>query len=171
MYRFLSTSAEWLARWTALAGGIVLTGLIVMTCLSITGRTLVPLGLQPIPGDFELIEIGVGFAVFAFLPWCQLKRGHATVDLFQPLYGRYGNRFIDVISDVIMFIAAYIIASRLYLGMLDKLRYDETTFILRAPVWMAYAAGLFGAAVFVYVSAFCILRSLRVLMDKHDVQH
>ena len=55
-----------------------------MTVVSIVGRASLTWAwvLGPVPGDFELVEVGTGFAVFAFLPWCQLKRGHATVDLF-----------------------------------------------------------------------------------------
>ncbi|SFM57645.1 TRAP transporter small permease [Shimia aestuarii] len=166
MYNMLNTGVGWLARVMAILGGIVLIGLIIMTCLSITGRALIPLGLGPVPGDFELVEAGVAFAIFAFLPWCQYNRGHARVDLFQPAYGRFGNRLIDLVADVMMFIAAYIIAWRLYLGMMDKYNYHETTFILQFEIWMAYAAGFLGASVFVIVAAFCILRSLRALLGR-----
>ena len=136
-----------------------------MTCLSITGRALGSAGTAfgPIPGDFELVELGVGFAIFAFLPWCQVKRGHATVDLFQPRFGRRMNAAIDFVSDLLMFIAATLIGWRLWQGMLDKKGYSETTFILQFPVWIAYASALVGAVVFVAVSSYCVWRSARVL--------
>ncbi|MEP2531250.1 TRAP transporter small permease subunit [Shimia sp.] len=162
----LNTGTGWLARFAAILGGIVLIGLIIMTCLSITGRALIPLGLGPVPGDFELVEAGVAFSIFAFMPWCQYTRGHARVDLFQAAYGKFANKVIDLIADVMMFVAAYVIAWRLYLGMMDKYNYHETTFILQFEIWMAYAAGFFGAAVFVIVSAFCVLRSLRAIFIK-----
>jgi TRAP-type C4-dicarboxylate transport system permease small subunit len=161
--RALDHFIETLARWTAYAGGLVLLAVVVMTCVSIAGRSLDRLatGFGPIPGDFELVEIGIGFAIFAFLPWCQLKRGHATVDLFQPYFGKQLNAFIELISDLLMFIAATLIGWRLWQGMLDKRGYTETTFILQFPVWIAYAAALVGAAVFVIVSLYCVWRSGR----------
>ncbi len=153
----------------AVAGGLVLIALVVMTCLSISGRALIPIGLSPIKGDFEWIEMGVAFAVFAFLPWCQYNRGHARVDLFAANLGPTGNRLADFVSDVLMFGAASIIGWRPWLGMLDKKSFGETTFILQYPIWYAYAASMVGAAAFVLVSAFCILRSLRAFANPpHD---
>ena len=161
MYTRLDTLAGALARLLALAGGMVLIALVIMTCVSITGRTLIPLGLSPVKGDFEWIEMGVAFAVFAFLPWCQYARGHARVDLFAGNFSRGMNRFLDLVSDLFMLIAATIIAWRLWLGMLEKQQFGETTFILQYPIWYAYAAAMLGAATFAAVSAFCVLRSGR----------
>lgn len=160
-----------LARALAIMGGIVLIALIAMTCISITGRALISLGFGPVQGDFEWVEIGVGFAIFSFLPWAQYARGHARVDLFKPSLGTRLNRLIDLISDVMMFLAAAIITWRLWLGMLDKKSYTETTFILQFPTWVAYGAGLVGAVAFTLVSAFCILRSLRALKGPARVQY
>jgi TRAP-type C4-dicarboxylate transport system permease small subunit len=164
MYDALSRSADLIARSMALVGGAVLILLVIMTCISITGRALVIFGLAPIKGDFEWIEIGIGFAIFAFLPWCQLQRAHAAVDLFKPAFPDVMNRLIDVVVDILMAVVAVIIAWRLYLGMLDKQSYAETTFILQLPVWQAFLAGLIGAVAFVIVAAFCVLRSGRALL-------
>ena len=165
MDRKLDLFFEWLARLTAYIGGLVLLGIVIMTCISISGRALgsAGLGLGPIPGDFELVEIGTGFAIFAFLPWCQLQRGHATVDLLQPRFGPRLNAVIDLISDILMSVAAILIGWRLWQGMVDKKGYLETTFILQFPVWISYAAALLGALVFVAVSLYCVYRSGRAL--------
>lgn len=168
MYARLTRAVDLLARAMAYAGGLVLVALVAMTCLSIAGRALVSLGLMPIRGDFELIEIGAGFAIFAFLPWCQFNRGHAVVDLLKPAIPTAMNRVIDLAADLGMAAAAAILAWRLWLGMLDKLRYGETTFILQFPVWIAYAAAAAGAVVFVIVSLYCVLRSARVLLGHPD---
>src|SRR5690606_33171079 len=66
-----------LAKGTALVGGAVLIGLVVLVVASVTGRALLWAGLRPVPGDYELVEAGTAFAVFAFLPWAHLERGHA----------------------------------------------------------------------------------------------
>ena len=68
-----------LAAALAVAGGLVLVALIVMTCLSIAGRAMFS---APLPGDFELVEIGCAVAVFAFLPYCQITGGNVVVDFF-----------------------------------------------------------------------------------------
>lgn len=167
MYRLLSQCATQLANLLALTGGLLLILIITLTCISILGRSLLPLniGAGPIPGIYEITEMGVAAAVFAFLPWCQLQRGHATVNLLKPLYGKRLNRLIDLIADCGMLLIAAIGSHRLYLGMLDKQGYGETTLILQAPVWLAYAASLVGMLGFTLVAAFCVLRAIRQLYE------
>lgn len=166
MYGSLNFGVGLLARAMAYTGGAVLLLLIALVCFSIVGRTLLPLGfgLGPVPGDVELLEMGMAFAIFAFLPWCQFSRGHARVDIFEPNFGRVFNHLIDVLADGLMAAASILIAWRLWLGMLDKKAYMESTFILQAPIWYAYAAAVLGAFCFVVISVFCVLRSLRALM-------
>ncbi len=149
-----------LARMTALTGGLVLTALIVITVISVTGRSLVFVGLGPIPGDFELLEAGTAFAVFAFLPWCHYRRGHAVVEILTMHFSDTANRFIEIIANGLMLGFALLICWRHWLGTIDKQNYGETTFILQFPLWWAYAASLFGAVVFVIVAAWCLWRSL-----------
>ena len=145
---------EALARGLAIAGGIVLLGLTILTVVSIGGRALIPIGLQPIPGDFELVEAGCAAAVFASLAWCQLQRGHVTVDLFMPQLGRHGNRLMQTLSDLLIACIAITITTQLLYGALDKYNYAETTFILQFPVWWSYLASAIGAVVFSLVSVY-----------------
>ena len=84
-----------LARATALLGGFVLLVLIVLTTLSILGRSvnkflhndvfdtvlngpskcLLDLGIGEINGSYELLEAGVAFAIFSFLADLPVLRG------------------------------------------------------------------------------------------------
>ena len=151
---------EWIARVTALCGGFVLTLLIIITVVSVSGRALVFAGLAPIPGDFELVEAGTAFAVFAFLPWCHLNRGHAVVEILTMHFSDGVNRVIEIVANLLMLIFAVLICWRHWLGTLDKQSYGETTFILQFPIWWAYAASLVGAVVFVIVCVWCLVRSV-----------
>lgn len=163
MYLTLERIASFISFIFALLGGVVLVALTLLTVSSVTGRALIPMGLGPIPGDFELVEAGVAFAVFAFLPWCQFNRGHASVEIFTQFLPGGINRVLDVVIDVLMFAVAVLLFRQHGLGTLDKTAYGETTFILQFPIWWAYAAALSGAFVFVLVAGFCLLRSVRTL--------
>ncbi|MCR8723867.1 TRAP transporter small permease [Frigidibacter sp. ROC022] len=165
MYRTLESWARGLAVLMAWAGGLALLLVVALTVVSILGRAgdSLGLGLKPLPGDTEYVEFGIGFAVFAFLPWCTYARAHASVDLLQPVLGRRLNRLIDLIADIGMLSLALLLTWRLWLGMLDKRGYHETTFILRAEIWWGYAAGMVGAVAFCLVAAFAVLRSARAL--------
>jgi TRAP-type C4-dicarboxylate transport system permease small subunit len=157
----LSVLVVWLARALAILGGVVLAVITVLTVVSIGGRAFIWAGLRPIPGDFELVEAGMGFAIFAFLPWCQLRRGHATVDLFTSLFPARVNRVIDLVTELLMTAVIVLIAWRLWYGMQDKIRYNETTFILQFPVWWGYAAAMAAAAVGVVVSFYMLFVRIR----------
>ena len=163
----VSSTVEFLARSLAILGGIALCAIVAITVVSVAGRSLIPLGLAPIPGDFELVEAMTAFAIFAFLPWCHLKRGHVSVDILTRFIGNRSNRLIDAIGDSLMLAFSLIMSWRLYAGMVDKKAYGETTFILQFPIWWSYALGMIGAAGLVIVSAYCFQRSwVRFLTDR-----
>ena len=158
---------EALARWLALAGGAVLIALTAMTIVSIVGRYIFSLGpgfpfdhFGPVKGDFELVGIGCAFAVCAFLPYCHYRRGHVTVDIFFVRASPRLVAFTSLIGNILITLAAALIAWRLAAGMIDKARYGETTFILLMPTSWGYAAALVGAVLFAIVAAYTIWRSL-----------
>jgi TRAP-type C4-dicarboxylate transport system permease small subunit len=148
-----------LTKAVAIAGGCALFAVTVITVASVIGRALIPLGLGAIPGDFEMVQAGVLFAVFAFLPWCQLERGHAIVAIVTDNFPVRWSAIAEFVWDLCMLAAAIFIAVRLWAGLIDKSGNGESTFILRVPLWIMYSAGLVGAVVFVIAAAYCALRS------------
>ncbi len=135
------------SKWSAIFGGLVLCAITVMIVASVSGRALIGLGLGPVPGDFELVEVGTAVAVFFFLPWCFLRGGHATVDLLYMHLPPLVQRVVTVISDLLMLLVWLVLTWRLWEGTLEKRAYLETTFILQMPVWWGYALCLLGAGV------------------------
>jgi TRAP-type C4-dicarboxylate transport system permease small subunit len=134
-----------MSRWTALLGGLILVALMLMVVASVAGRAMIGIGLGPIPGDFELVEVGVGIAVFSFLPWCYLKGGHATVDLLHMHMPRWLQKTVDTVSDLLMLAAWLVMTWMLWEGLVEKKEYMETTFILQMPMWWVYAFCFAGA--------------------------
>jgi TRAP-type C4-dicarboxylate transport system permease small subunit len=170
VFQALKRIVEAIAATLAIAGGFVLLGIVVLTCVSIIGRSLVPLdiGLGPIRGIYDMTEIGMAAAIFAFLPWAQLREAHARVDLFLPVIPGAMDRTLDLVFNLAMFGVALVGTWRLYLGMQDKLSYGETTLIAQIPVWQGYAASLVGGVGFILVSAYCVLRALRRIAGLPD---
>ena len=170
MQRFMNN----LSRFMAILGGIVLTALIILVCVSVLGRTLngflhsapvvavlgdfaktlLDAGVGPILGDFELVEAGVAFAIFAFIPFCQITGGHATVDIFTSALPLKVNRLLQMVIDIVFAGVLILIALPLYEGMLSKMQYRETTFLLQFPVWWSYAASLVAAVVSAIVGVY-----------------
>jgi len=136
-----------IARWTALFGGLILCLMALLMVLSIGGRSLIAVGLAPIPGDFEVVELATGVVIFFFLPWCYVRGGHATVDLFYTYMSPRIKKSVNVLSDILMLILWLILTWLLWEGLLEKIEYGETTFLLQIPVWWAYAICMVGAVI------------------------
>ncbi len=131
-----------LARFIAWFGALVLTAIALMSVISIIGRALTPLGLAPVPGDFELVEAGTALAVFCFLPWCHLTRGHAMVDLFWKSYPLPLRRVLDVLSDALMLLIWLLLTWRMGVATEEYFDNGEMSFILQMPVWFGFAASM-----------------------------
>lgn len=167
----LHRSIQRMAILMALLGGLVLSLLIVMVCLSVAGRELGDLaysgalgglgtwlidrGVGPILGDFELVEAGVAFAIFAFLPLTQLSGAHAQVDIFTSGLGPRANRVLSAFWSLVMAAIILLITWRLFAGMQDKIRYNETSYLIQFPIWWAYAASFAAAVTASLVSLYC----------------
>ncbi|WP_193182456.1 TRAP transporter small permease [Nisaea sediminum] len=154
-----------LCRYLALFGGALLLFITILVVTSVTGRALIPAGLGPIPGDFELVEFATALAVFSFLPWCQLQRGHVSVDILQSVLGKKVDSWLAAFYNTVMTAVSAVILWRLWGGMEDLRTYAETTFILQIPVWWAYAACLPLAALSVFASLWTVLRDVRAALD------
>ena len=169
-----------LARGFAILGGLVLSAVIVMTCLSIAGRSLGSMlhgdlvqsvapgpanallgaGVGPIGGDFELVEAGVAFAIFAFLPLCQLAGAHASVDIFTSRLPLRINRALRTVIEAVFAAVLVLIAVQLFAGMESKRSSGQTSFLLQYPVWWGYLVCVPGAAAAALVSIYVALARL-----------
>lgn len=185
MHRFMMG----LARAMAMVGGVVLTALILITCVSVLGRTLntmlhsglseallggfaktlLDTGIGPILGDFELVEAGIAFTIFAFLPLCQITGGHASVDIFTSRFPVRVNRFITLVGEVLFALVLALIAWRLNAGMQSKMLYGETTFLLQFPIWWAYAASFASACVAAFVSVYVAMMRLGEFVTNREL--
>lgn len=167
----------WCASALAIAGGLVLTAVTIMSVISITGRwavgsTLPVLSsMKPILGDFELVEMGVAFAVFSFLGWCQFQRGHVTVDIFVSRLSPRALAGLSTLSNAAITAVAVLIAWHHGLGMMDRMRYNESTMILQVPLWWSYAASLVGAWMFALVSLYTVWRSANEMLGEGEPTH
>lgn len=162
--------AHRLAIFSALLGGIILCILILLTCISITGRAFVFAGLGPVPGDFELVEAGIAFSVFAFLPICQVQAGHATVDLFTNALGRGANRWLVAFWECLFAGTMAFIAWRLAAGMLTKYGNGETSMFLQFSTWWAYAACLLPATLAALVAIWSAYDRMRAALTGHETR-
>ena len=88
-----------LCRAFALVGAVValVTGL--LTTLSVVMRAG---WSQPIPGDVEMTQMGIAFAISMCLPYCQLQKANIIVDFFTQSTSNGTRKILDAIGDLYM---------------------------------------------------------------------
>lgn len=152
-------------RFWALMGGLMLLAVVLVNVTSVIGGIV----WQPFPGDFELTEMGVAVAAFAFLPYCQLTGANVTADIFTT---NASQRWLAVFKLVASFVAALfaaILLWRMQAGMMDQKNYNYTTAILQVPIWWAYMPVLISLALLAVASVMTLLRAAQsVLTGQHN---
>ncbi len=118
----------------AIAGGCVLLLVVAVNVLSVLGNIF----WKPFPGDFELTEMGVAIAAFAFLPFCQLHGANVTADIFTSWASDRLLSIFGLLASIAACLFAGLLLWRMYEGMLSQKEYGYTTAILQLPIWVAY---------------------------------
>jgi len=130
----LSGAVAFLATLWALLGGLVLLCVVAMNVVSVIGGIV----WVPFPGDFEMTQMGVAVAVFAFLPYTQITGGNVTADIFTARAGRRTVAGLTGLASLVALAFSLVLLWRMYDGMLDQKTYAYTTTILQFPVWLAF---------------------------------
>ncbi|WP_281280378.1 TRAP transporter small permease [Pelagibacterium montanilacus] len=159
-----------MAAAMAVAGGLALIAVVGTVAASVSGRALNDFGLGSIRGDYELVEMGVGFAVFSFLAWAHLVRGHAVVTVLTDRLGPKANFVLQINADAAMMGAAWFIAIRHAHGTADRFAYKDMTALLRVPMGWVYLACLAGAGAFALVSVYVLVRTVLDYLDAGRVR-
>lgn len=126
---------EILAKACAIAAGVLLTAITLMTCVSVIGRNTVG---WTIVGDFELSGSAAGAAVALFMPWCQLRRGNIIVDFFTARASRRTNEALDRLGALLLGLAMALLAWRGAIGGLNAWHSGAGSMMLGFPEWIVY---------------------------------
>jgi TRAP-type C4-dicarboxylate transport system permease small subunit len=143
-----------LIRGWALLGGCLLLAVVLMTVYSaFTGFAFA----RPFPGDFELTEMGVALAAFAFLPYCQLSFANVSADIFTARASPSAIRWLDRLGSLIAMVFSALLIWRTWAGMIDYQTYLEVTTILQLPIWYAFVPVLV-SLLLLFIAALITLR-------------
>jgi TRAP-type C4-dicarboxylate transport system permease small subunit len=123
-----------IARGLAVLGGCLVVVLAFLVTLSVLLRWQ---GSQGINGDFELVQMGLALAVFAFLPLCQARRGNVMVDTFTLRLPAPLQAGLDAVWDLVYAGFAGFIAWRLSIGAWEAHASHTTSMVLGLPIHFA----------------------------------
>lgn len=120
----------------ALASGLVLAVIALVTVASILGRWLAD---APLAGDVELVQLGTALAIALALPYCQLHASHLIVDLVTARAPASLQRALDRAAHLAAAAVLAVLAWRAGAGVADLRRAQEVSMVLGVPLWLAYA--------------------------------
>ncbi|SEP12304.1 TRAP-type C4-dicarboxylate transport system, small permease component [Salinihabitans flavidus] len=156
-------AARLITLW-ALLGGVLLLVVVIVNVVSVIGGVV----WKPFPGDFELTEIGVAVAAFAFLPYCELIGGNVTADIFTARAGPRLIAFFKFLASLMALIFACILLWRMYHGLLNQKDYNYTTAILQIPLWWGFVPILISLALLAVAAGLSLRDSLHSFAEaKH----
>ena len=133
----LSSALERLARLCSILGGLLMTGLMLMTCYSLIGRNVFDTALI---GDFELTGIGSGVAIAFFMPLCQFKRDNIIVDFFTANRPAAFNFKLDRFGDFLMLIIFFLLAWRCGFAAVNAKETEGASMLLGFPDWIVFTS-------------------------------
>lgn len=124
-----------LAASLAVAGGVLASLAALLVTVSVVGRWLFN---SPIPADYEMVEVAIGIAVFAFLGQTQARGGHIAVDTFTLKLPARLNAAIDGVWDLVLAGFLGFFAWGLFTGGLAARTNGLTLIQIPWPVWPVY---------------------------------
>lgn len=146
-----------ITRTFAILGGLVLCAMALLTTVSVTGRRFFD---SPVTGDFELIAIGTGVCVFAFLPYCHLMRENVIVDFFMSGAPDRVKSIFDAIGNLAYTIIIAVMIWRMSLGGLSFYNNDEMTLVLEFTRWWTFPAALLCLVLLLIICIYSFKRSV-----------
>lgn len=135
------------AIW-AVMGGLVLLTIVGVTVTNVGAFALDRLArlagntVSGLPGYEDFVRLAVACAIPMFLPYCQAKRGHLSVDLFLRNTPDSFNRFVDRFSLFLTAAIALFLAYWMILGMQETKADGGLSRVLGWEEWRFYLPGI-----------------------------
>ena len=116
---------------------------------------------KPLLGDSEIVELLGGIAVFAFLPYCQLRSANVFVDFFTKPLPEHWKNWLDAAMNVVFAAVALVLTWRLVEGGLGAYERSKRSMFLQLPDWWGYAVGAVSMLLWIAVCLFVAWESMK----------
>ena len=145
------------ANILAIFGGLLSCIMAALVTVSVIGRYLFS---RPVPGDYDIVGILCGCAIFAFLPYCQLKRGNVLADFFTQKAPERFKAGLDAMGNVFFLAAIIMFTWRLFFGMLEMRQSSEQIAAFTFYRWWTMPFDLFCMLVLILAIFYTLLQDV-----------
>jgi TRAP-type C4-dicarboxylate transport system permease small subunit len=145
------------SRWLALFGGLLSCVMALIVTISVIGRYFFN---APIPGDYDIVGILCGCAIFSFLPYCQMVRGNIVVDFFTTGASDRVKSSLDAVGAALYLVAIVLFTWRLFYGGMELYEYSEVIAAFNFYRWTTIPYDILCNFVLIAVIAYTFIRDL-----------
>jgi TRAP-type C4-dicarboxylate transport system permease small subunit len=141
-----------------LRGGLAMAaigGCAAFGTISVGGRYLFS---APINGDYDIVGILCGCAIFAFLPYCQLKRGNVIADFFTQHASPRTKARLDAAGNLLYLAAAAMFTWRLVYGAIEMRQSAEQIAAFAFYRWWTIPFDIFCMVVLLFAILYTLKR-------------
>ena len=151
----------------AIFGGILSCAMAALVTISVGGRYLFS---APINGDYDLVGILCGCAIFSFLPYCQLKRGNVLADFFTQKASPRTKAALDAMGNLFFLLAAIMFTWRLYYGTLEMKESSEQIAAFAFYRWWTMPFDIFCMIVLIFAILYSFLEDVAGAKAGHSAE-
>jgi TRAP-type C4-dicarboxylate transport system permease small subunit len=141
-----------------LVGGVLLVACAGLTTLSIVTHAVFN---KPISGEFELVSFGTSWAVYFFLPYCQLVKGNVVVDVFMARAGPRLRDVADAVGGLLFFAVIALLLWRMGVGAVEIAGTGQTSAVMKIRYWWSFPPALACLALLAVVTLYTLWQSIR----------
>jgi TRAP-type C4-dicarboxylate transport system permease small subunit len=146
-----------IAKLLAIFGGLLGCAMAVIVTVSVSGRYLFG---WPVPGDYDIVGILSGCAIFAFLPYCQLLRGNVLVDFFTARAPPRLKAVFDAVGTTLYLAIAVLFAWRLCYGAIDLRQSSEVIAAFNFYRWWTLPFDIFCMLILIAVIVYTLVTDI-----------
>ena len=151
------------AEGFAAFGGLALVAAMLVTVASVVMNDAFG---KPILGDTEIVELLMGMAVAAFMPWCQMRGSNVIVDFFTMKAPQRVKDGLDAFACVVFAVIVAVLTWKLLEGTVTQYERERVSMFLKLPQWWGYAAASIAAVLWVLVCLYTAWRKTRAALSR-----
>jgi TRAP-type C4-dicarboxylate transport system permease small subunit len=144
----MSAAVRRVAEWWAVAGGLVLLAIVLVTAANAGAFALDRLArlrggtVAGLPGYEDFVRLAISGAALMFLPYAQARRGHVVVDIFVASLPHGFRLLLDRLWLLATAGIALFLAWWMWFGMVRARTDALVTGVLGWPDWPFYLPGI-----------------------------